>query len=239
MKKGAFVGLCCSFLCFFSMAAASGLPENTKEEGKQFAIINPKRVYLKGEVGKEIKGSVKIAPAVEGSFEIVKANAAKGENIQITLTEAEESGKKVYLLTVENTRKTPGTYDDTIRLTTSSEVQKEISIPVRGDIWPPEVVSISTRNLRLTGSVGEPIEASVEIVPNGEYPFLITGMSAYKGKEIKWDLQEVEKSGKKMYVLTVKNLRKEKGRYNDIILLKTDSKYLPKIYITVSAHITD
>ena len=239
MKKGVFVGLCCSFLFFVSIVAASGLTQKTKEEGKPFAIINPKRVYLNGEIGKEIKAFVKIAPAVEGSSEIVQANAVKGENIKITLTEAKESGKAAYVLTVENTKKTLGTYDDTIRLVTSSEVQKEIIIPVRGEIRPPQVASVSPSNLTLTGSVGKPIKASVEIAPHDEYPFLIIEVAAYKGKEIKWDLQEIEKSGKKMYVLTIENMRKEKGRYNDIILVKTDSKYLPKIYITVSAHITD
>lgn len=240
MKKGGFVGLCCLFFFFFSVGAASGLTEKPKKkESKPFAIIYPKSVYLKGEMGKEIKVSVKVMPAVEGSFEIVKADAAKGENIQITMTEAEESGKKVYLLTVENTKKTPGTYDDNIKLVTSSEVQKEIKIPVRGEIRPPQVASISPSNLMLRGSAGKPIKASVEIVPNKEFPFLITEVAAYRGKEIKWDLQEVQKSGKKMYVLTVENLRKEKGAYNDIILLKTDSPYFPKIYISVSGRISD
>ena len=239
MKKGVFVGLCCSFLFFFSIVAASGLPEKTKEEAKQFATINPKRVYLNGEVGKEIKAIVKISPAVEGSFKILNAKAAKGENIIITLSEAEESGKTVYLLTVENTKKTLGTYVDTIRLVTSGEVQKEIIIPVRGKIRPPQVASVKPNNLILKGPVGKLIKASVEIIPNDEYPFLITDVLAYRGKEIRWDLQKVEKSGKKMYVLTVENLREKKGRYNDIILLKTDSKYLPKIYITISARISD
>jgi len=49
----------------------------------------------------------------------------------------------------------------------------------------------------------------------------------------------VEKSGKKIYVLTVENLKKEKGMYYDTINLKTDSKYLPEIRISVSARIDD
>jgi len=49
----------------------------------------------------------------------------------------------------------------------------------------------------------------------------------------------MEKSGKKFYVLTVENRKKEKGRYFDTINLKTDSKYLPEIRISVSAGISD
>jgi len=239
MKRSAFTGLCCLFLFFLSMVAASGSPGNAEGKGKQIAVINPAKVYLRGEVGREIKASVKVVPEQEGSFEIVRAEATDGKNIQFTLTETEESGKKVYFLTVKNMKKTPGRYEDTINLVTRSELQEKIKIPVQGNIWPAKVVSISPRSLVLKGSLGKPVKASVEIVPNAQYPFVITEVLAYKGDEIKWDLQEVDKSGKRTYILNVESLRKKKGVYNDVILLKTDSKYLPKIYITVSVQLSD
>ena len=112
-------------------------------------------------------------------------------------------------------------------------------IPISGEIRAPEIASIKPRSLTLTGSAGKPVKGLVKIIPNDKYPFSITEVKPRDGKNIKCGLKEVEDSGKKIYVLTVENLKKEKGRYYDMINLKTDSKYLPEIRISVSARIGD
>ena len=101
----------------------------------------------------------------------------------------------------------------------------------------PEIASIKPRRFTLRGPAGETLKESVKIIPNGKYPFSITEVKPRDGKNIKCNLKEVEESGKKIYVLTVENLKEEKGRYYDMINLKTDSKYLPEIRISVSARI--
>ena len=203
------------------------------------AITPPGSVMLRGYAGEAIKVSVTIVPKKEQVFDIVEAKADKGENIRFTLTTSKEAANKVYLLSVENKKKTPGRFSDTIRLSTTNKIQKEITIPIWGEIKEPEIASIKPRRLRLRGSAGEPVKGSVNIIPNDKYPFSITEMKPRDGKNIKYDLKEVEESGKKIYVLTVENLKKEKGSYDDMISLKTDSKDQPEIRIIVSARIRD
>lgn len=203
------------------------------------AITPPGTVMLMGYAGEAIKASVKIVPKKEQMFDIVEAKADKGKNIRFTLTTSKEADSKVYLLTVENKKRTPGRFSDTIRLFTTNKIQKEITIPIWGEIKAPEIASIKPRRLTLRGSAGEPVKESVNIIPNDKFPFSITEVKPRDGKNIKCDLKEVEESGKKIYILTVENLKKEKGRYYDTINLKTDSKDLPEIRISVSARIGD
>lgn len=209
-------------------------------KARQIAVITPPgSVMLRGYAGEKIKALVTIVPKKEQLFDIVEAKADKGENIRLTLTTSKEAANKVYLLTVENKKETPGRFRDNIRLFTTDKIQKEITIPIWGEIKATEIASIKPRRLMLRGSARNPVKGSVSIIPKDKYPFSITQVKPRDGKNIKCDLKEVEKSGKKIYVLTVENLKKEKGRYYDTINLKTDSKDQPEIRIIVSAQIGD
>ena len=209
-------------------------------KARQIAVITPPgSVMLRGYAGEAIKTSVTIVPKKEQMFDIVETKADKGENIRFTLTTSKEADNNIYLLTVENRKKTPGRFRDNIRLFTTDKIQKEITIPIWGEIKALEIASIKPRRLMLRGSAREPVKGSVNIVPKDKYPFSITQVKPRDGKNIKCDLKEVEESGKKIYVLTVENLKKEKGSYNDMISLKTDSKDQPEIRIIVSAWIGD
>ncbi len=206
---------------------------------KKFANISPARVLLNGEVGEELKVTVKISPVTRGLFDIAEAKPDNGKDIRLTLTERKKTDDDVYTLIVENIRKTTGGYHDIIRLLTTNKDQKEIVIPVWGNIRAPQIASIKPRHLALRGRAGTPIKGSVTIVLKDRNPFSITEVKAQSGKHIKWDLQETEESGKKTYTLTVENVKKEKGRYYDSIFLKTDNINLPEIRISVSGRITD
>ncbi len=65
----------------------------------------------------------------------------------------------------------------------------------------------------------------------------MTGSRAKSGMNISFQLDEIEDPGKKGYVLTVENLKKDKGRYKDSIYLSTDSKVLSEIEIYVQGRI--
>jgi hypothetical protein len=52
---------------------------------------------------------------------------------------------------------------------------------------------------------------------------------AKKGGHIALSIKEEKKSERTGYVLTVDNLKKDKGRYMDTIVLKTTSKIQPTI----------
>lgn len=80
---------------------------------------------------------------------------------------------------------------------------------------------------------------SVKIVPEEKYPFKIVEAKAKNGRFIKYKMEEVISLKGTAYVLTVENLKKEKGRYYDAIYLKTTSKIRPEIKISVYGNIID
>ena len=206
----------------------------------QIAHIKPSgTIMLKGYAGDAIRTSVTIVPKKDQMFDIVETKADKGENLSFTLTGSQGTDGKEYLLTVKNKKKTPGRFRDNIRLFTTNSIQKEITIPIWGEIKSPQIASIKPRRLTLRGSARERVKGSVKIIPNNKYPFSITEIKPRDGKNIKFDLKEMEESGKKIYILTVENLKKEKGRYYDMINIKTDSKHMPEIRISISARIGD
>lgn len=97
--------------------------------------------------------------------------------------------------------------------------------------------TISPRYARLFGEPGKDIAVDITITPESQYPFTITDVRAKNGKEIAFELKPKSNPTKNGYVLTVKNLKKEKGRYSDTIYLSTDSKIKPKLQITVYGQI--
>ncbi len=99
-------------------------------------------------------------------------------------------------------------------------------------------VTILPERIKLAGQPQTQIKTSVSIIPEEKFPFKILEVTAKTGINIRQDLQETEISkGKKGYLLTVENLKKETGRYFDTITLKTDSKIRPEIAISVYGNI--
>ncbi len=89
----------------------------------------------------------------------------------------------------------------------------------------------------LSGLVGKEIKVLVRIIPEDKYPFEITGTSLIRGKYVGCELREVDASEGGGYVLSVENLRNRRGRYSDLITLKTTSKIRPEIKIKVYGNI--
>jgi len=91
--------------------------------------------------------------------------------------------------------------------------------------------------VRLKGNVGEKIVQEVKITPQKEYPFSIVELKAQRGNDIQYRLEG--KKNAKEYIITIENLKKDKGRYFDALILKTDSKIREEIKVNVYGYITD
>lgn len=100
-------------------------------------------------------------------------------------------------------------------------------------------VTIVPSSIILKGDAGQPIETSVRIIPEPKYPFKILDVQTLNQQNIRYTLEEIKPSEGTGYKLTVKNLKKETGRYYDMISLKTDSKLKPLIKISVYGTILD
>jgi len=93
--------------------------------------------------------------------------------------------------------------------------------------------------VKLEGTVGEEIKRTITITANEKYPFKIINARVKVGKDISYELKEVKNSGGGKYSLSVKNLKTQRGRYDDLIYLKTDKHPLPEIMVRVQGNITD
>jgi hypothetical protein len=93
--------------------------------------------------------------------------------------------------------------------------------------------TIRPKHVNLRGYAGDTLTAKVSITPEPKYPFKILDVRAKDGKNIKFQLDEVESSANGAYELKVENQKSDTGRYFDTIFLDTDSKTRPQLRIRV------
>lgn len=98
-------------------------------------------------------------------------------------------------------------------------------------------VQINPASAILKGSQSDEIKTEIAITPNKGRPFKILEVKTKEGKNISCELKETKAADGLQYILTVVNLSKDKGIYNDTIFLKTDSEVKPEIKIYVSGEI--
>lgn len=92
---------------------------------------------------------------------------------------------------------------------------------------------IRPRSLRLAGPAGRILTASAEIVPRPEQPFTIRSARTYTGRALQLDLTDKVREGRKIYELTVTSSALKSERFNDFIILETDSRVRPTLQVPV------
>ena len=120
---------------------------------------------------------------------------------------------------------------------TDHKTTPEFRLELSGNVKPRAYISTDT--LRLTGSAGKKIKTDLTIAPTPDNPFKITGITAKKGNDLRFELTETGSPELKKYRLTVYNLKKEKGWYIDKLHIKTDSEASPEFIVTVFGVIRD
>lgn len=95
-------------------------------------MIKPALVSLRGYSDGPIKRTVAIRPLPKYPFRITGIKAKNGKYIQFEIKDDPTPGKNGFLLTVENTKPDPGSYQDTIIVKTDSQLKPELNLPVYG-----------------------------------------------------------------------------------------------------------
>jgi hypothetical protein len=121
-----------------------------------------------------------------------------------------------------------------IRVETDDPKTGNFDLLVSGHVDP--IVIIDPEKITLEGEAGKDIETGLSITPDPRHPFKVISAESKKGNVI-CSINEVEGSNPARYMITVKNLRKEKGEYKDILYLKTDSDIRPGISVRVTVNI--
>lgn len=99
-----------------------------------FADIHPERIILRGNSGQPMRQELVVKPRASYPFKVTEINAKNGVNIKYELKEQETPEGKTYIVTVENTKTSPGKYYDTLLLSTDSQLKPKIPIHVYGTI---------------------------------------------------------------------------------------------------------
>ncbi len=123
-----------------------------------------------------------------------------------------------------------------ITVTTNDPVKPTLNLTITGEV--EKLVTITPQKVWLAGPAGQPLNASVNIIPEKKYAFKIVEAKAKNGEHITVSIKEEKSAEGTGYVLTVENLKKDRGRYVDTILLKTTSEIRPTIQIRVIGQIT-
>ena len=119
----------------------------------------------------------------------------------------------------------------TIGVYTNDVKQPLVNLVVTGMV--EKFATITPTRLIMRGLVNASVKGRVKIIPEKKYPFKILGIKAKNGKAIQFDLTDYREGAQEGFLLTVTNLRKEKGRYFDILTMETDSEIKPEITIGV------
>jgi hypothetical protein len=125
-------------------------------------------------------------------------------------------------------RKTAGVYSN-------DKTRPRQDLVISGQV--EKFVTIRPQHANMRGFVGDPIKATVTIIPEKKYPFKILNLRAKDGKYIKYQLEETKESDTTVYKLIVENLKTDAGRYYDSIILETDSKIRPELNVRVYGYL--
>ena len=101
------------------------------------------------------------------------------------------------------------------------------------------VAKIDPTYARLAGQAGTDIEKTVTILPEKAYAFKIVKATAKNGHDIDVEIKPGRVHDASAYFLTIKNKKRDPGRYADSVILKTDSTIKPVITIPVYGHIIE
>lgn len=120
----------------------------------------------------------------------------------------------------------------TILVKTDDPEKKKFNLIVTGPV--EKVVDINPRSVYLNGNPGDTLEAVVNITPSEKYQFSILGMEQKIRTGIKARLIE-PKGDKKSWQIKIKSTSDTAGNLYDVLTLKTDSQYKPRLTIRVYA----
>ena len=120
---------------------------------------------------------------------------------------------------------------------TSAAKQPNISFDIDGNV--EKFANITPNKLILRGNAGEPIIGTVTVSPDPKYPFKVLETKSKNGTDIQTRIEEKQENNTTAYIITVENLKKDPGRYYDVITLKTNSPIKPELQLSVYGQILE
>jgi hypothetical protein len=124
---------------------------------------------------------------------------------------------------------------ETVRIQTDDPAEPSIQVRITGQV--EKFADIRPERVFLGGAQGKPLSAEVVITPSKQYPFTIKSIEARDGSFIRYEIKEGCKDSNSRCVIKVENTRTEKGRFGDILFIRTDSPLRPEMPIRIEGRI--
>jgi hypothetical protein len=99
-----------------------------------FAEIQPARIILRGSGDQSLRQELVVTPRAEYPFKVTGVKAKNGVNIRFEMHEQVTPEGTSYVISVENTKTSPGKYYDTLLISTDSSLKPTLPIHVYGTI---------------------------------------------------------------------------------------------------------
>lgn len=218
------------FLCYGFMLTVYSCEANASP-----AAFIEKKVYDFGTIleGKQMPHDFIIENRGNETLKILKVRS----NCACAVADYSEEippGQDGKISVVFDSKGSDGKVNHKVRVETNDPKQVTFDLSVQGHVDP--VMHIEPKKVTLEGNAGENIESEVIITSDPRHHFKITSATSKRNK-VSYSFKELEDPETSKYLLTIKNLSREKGRYRDYVYLKTDSEVRPGISIMVKGEI--
>lgn len=101
---------------------------------REFALVEPYRVWLRGTVGEAIVAKCLVVPNEAYPFEITEIKTRKGAWFTLSHAATMHEGRPAWEITLTNTRTRPGPYQDVLFIQTTHPARPELKVRVEGRI---------------------------------------------------------------------------------------------------------
>lgn len=123
-----------------------------------------------------------------------------------------------------------------VSVETNDPIQPKRSLRISGPVT--KLYTMSQRGIFLRGSAASDVTDVLTIVPEERHRFKILDATMEDGRYVGLTWTEYQIRNRTAYRIRATNLRKQAGRYRDIINIKTDSDIQPVIRVRVSGVVT-
>ena len=181
--------------------------------------------------GEDIVHDFIIQNSGTGILQIAKGKSACGFTVASVPKPIPPGGKGLVTVRLSTCGSGGSTIKKSLTITTNDPDNKRIPLAIKTRVIKP--YTLSSRNVKLNGKLGNCIKETMIISPTDDNPFTIQEVTTKRGQNIHYDLEEIKKWGKDRYKLTVENTATDPGIYFDTLYVKTDSEIKPIISITI------
>ena len=124
-----------------------------------------------------------------------------------------------------------------ITIFTNDPMNPKLYLTISGKV--DKFASITPKRVSFIGVVGQNLRSKVTIIPEKKYPFTIKEVVSAEASNVRNELREIKTENGIKYVVFIENIKTDKGYYNEVLEIITDSDIRPKIRLHINGIIRE